>query len=68
VEIAADQFCEGVLMAEKDVREQRESERAHDVAEAIHAAHPEFDEVPVIEADENMPPRPEEAVADADRV
>lgn len=40
----------------------------HAAAEAIRAGHPEFDEVPVLEVDETVPPRPEEDVADADRV
>lgn len=38
-----------------------------EVAAALHAAHPEFDEVPVIEQDETVPPRPEEEAADAAR-
>lgn len=36
-----------------------------DVAAAELAAHPEFAEVPTIEPDETIPPRPEEEVADA---
>lgn len=42
--------------------------RAHAAAEALRAEHPEFDEVPLLEDDETVPPRPEEDVADADRV
>lgn len=38
-----------------------------DVAAAELAAHPEFAEVPVIEADETVPPRPEEEIADVVR-
>ena len=40
---------------------------ADDVADRLHAAHPEFDEVPVLEDDETVPPRPEEFIADAAR-
>ena len=40
--------------------------RAHAAAEALRAEHPEFAEVPVLEVDETVPPRPEEAAADAD--
>lgn len=31
------------------------------------AAHPEFAEVPVLEVDETVPPRPEEEIADVAR-
>ncbi|MBE7701000.1 MBL fold metallo-hydrolase [Oerskovia sp. Sa1BUA8] len=37
------------------------------VAEAILREHPEFDQVPAIEIDETVPPRPEEEAADAAR-
>ena len=36
----------------------------HEVAAAELAAHPEFAEVPTIEVDEDVPPRPEEEIAD----
>lgn len=42
-------------------------ELAEDVAQQLHDAHPEFDEVPLLEADETVPPRPEEQIADAAR-
>lgn len=42
-------------------------ELAENVAQQLHAAHPEFDEVPLLEADETVPPRPEEQIADAAR-
>jgi len=45
-----------------------ETDSLQAAADAIHDEHPEFDEVPVIEADETVPPRPEEEIADADRV
>lgn len=45
-----------------------DTDSLHAAAEAIRAQHPEFDEAPVLEADETVPPRPEEDVADADRV
>jgi len=45
-----------------------ETDSLQAAAEAIRDEHPEYDEVPVIEADETVPPRPEEEVADADRV
>ncbi|MEK8228991.1 hypothetical protein NKG05_28100 [Oerskovia sp. M15] len=38
-----------------------------DVAHELLREHPEFDEVPVIEFDETIPPRPEEEAADAAR-
>jgi L-ascorbate metabolism protein UlaG (beta-lactamase superfamily) len=37
------------------------------VADAILREHPEYDEVPTLEVDETVPPRPEEEVADATR-
>lgn len=40
---------------------------AEEVAQQLHAAHPEFDEVPLLEVDETVPPRPEELIADATR-
>lgn len=40
---------------------------AEEVAHRLHAAHPEFDEVPLLEVDETVPPRPEELIADAAR-
>lgn len=40
---------------------------AEEVARRLHAAHPEFDEVHLLEDDETIPPRPEELVADASR-
>ena len=42
-------------------------EAAEEVAHQLHAAHPEFDEVQLLEADETVPPRPEEVIADATR-
>lgn len=42
-------------------------DRAEQVAHDLHDAHPEFDEVPLLEDDETVPPRPEEAVADVAR-
>ncbi|MGP7960942.1 hypothetical protein ACTVCO_09055 [Sanguibacter sp. A247] len=39
----------------------------HDVAAQLRAAHPEFAEVPLLEDDETVPPRPEEDIADATR-
>ena len=39
----------------------------HEVAARLRAEHPEFDEVPLLEDDETIPPRPEEDVADAAR-
>lgn len=39
----------------------------HEVAARLRAEHPEFDEVPLLEADETVPPRPEEEIADANR-
>jgi len=45
-----------------------ETDRLQAAAEAIRDEHPEYDEVPVIEADETVPPRPEEEIADADKV
>lgn len=45
-----------------------ETDSLHAAAEAIREEHPEYDEVPVLEADETVPPRPEEEIADADRV
>lgn len=41
--------------------------QAEEVARRLHAAHPEFDEVHLLEDDETIPPRPEELVADASR-
>lgn len=41
--------------------------QAEEVARRLHAAHPEFDEVHLLEEDETIPPRPEELVADASR-
>lgn len=38
---------------------------AHEVAEAILREHPEFAAPHSLEDDESVPPRPEEAVADA---
>lgn len=43
------------------------ADHAQQVAHELHEAHPEFDEVPVLEDDETVPPRPEEEVADAAR-
>jgi len=37
------------------------------VAQELLREHPEFDQVPAIETDETVPPRPEEDVADATR-
>ena len=37
------------------------------VAQELGREHPEFDEVPVIEIDETVAPRPEEEIADATR-
>ena len=42
-------------------------DQADEVAHRLHAAHPEFDEVPLLEDDETVPPRPEELIADATR-
>ncbi|PFG33143.1 hypothetical protein [Sanguibacter antarcticus] len=42
-------------------------DRARQVAHDLHDAHPEFDEVPLLEDDETVPPRPEEEVADIAR-
>ena len=42
-------------------------DEADEVANRLHAAHPEFDEVPLLEDDETVPPRPEELIADATR-
>lgn len=42
-------------------------EAAEEVAQQLHADHPEFDEVQLLEADETVPPRPEEVIADATR-
>lgn len=42
-------------------------DHAQQVAHDLHDAHPEFDEVPLLEIDENVPPRPEEEVADVAR-
>ena len=39
----------------------------HEVAARLRAQHPEFDEVPLLEADETVPPRPEEEIADVVR-
>ncbi|WP_139185750.1 hypothetical protein [Sanguibacter gelidistatuariae] len=41
--------------------------QAEEVARRLHSAHPEFDEVRLLEDDETIPPRPEELVADASR-
>lgn len=41
--------------------------RAASVAQELESEHPEFDDVPTIEADETVPPRPEEAIADVAR-
>lgn len=43
------------------------AEHAQQVADELHVAHPEFDEVPLLEDDETVPPRPEEEVADVAR-
>ena len=43
------------------------AEQAAEVARRLHAAHPEFDEVQLLEEDETVPPRPEETIADASR-
>jgi L-ascorbate metabolism protein UlaG (beta-lactamase superfamily) len=45
----------------------RPSARAALVGDEIHRVHPEFDDVPELEADESAPPRPEEDAADAAR-
>ena len=37
------------------------------IAQEILERHPEFTEAPTIEVDENIPPRPEEDVADVAR-
>ena len=42
-------------------------EQAEEVARQLHAEHPEFDEVQLLEVDETVPPRPEELIADATR-
>lgn len=39
----------------------------HEEAARLRAAHPEFAEVPMLEDDETVPPRPEEDIADAVR-
>ena len=54
-------------MSESTVPEGTPSDPLHAAAEEIRAQHPEFDEVPLLEDDETVPPRPEEIVADADR-
>lgn len=43
------------------------AERAERLVQALHEAHPEYDEVTLLEPDETIPPRPEEEVADAVR-
>jgi len=43
------------------------SRDASTVSRELHEAHPEFDEVPLLEDDETIPPRPEEEIADAGR-
>ena len=43
------------------------ADHARQVAHELHDAHPEFDEVPLLEEDETVPPRPEEEVADVAR-